>query len=465
MRQITFIFFIGMITLISCKSKRANNQLQKPNIIYILADDLGYGDLGCYRQTKIQTPNLDKMAAEGIRFTNHYSGNTVCAPSRYNLLTGKHPGHSTIRGNGCQGGCPMLTEDKTVAEYLKEAGYTTGIIGKWGNGDAGTEGFPTKQGFDYFIGYANQILAHNYWPEFIWENNKKIYLNNSVNYFDSTEWHGGYGSYTLDKNEYAHHLFTNKALEFITRKKDTSFFLYLPYTIPHDNGEAPEGEKYEIPDHGIYRDSSWSNEAKSYAAMISLMDQDIGKILKLLKEINLHQNTLVIFDSDNGPPMDMNPTRFFDSNRELRGGKRDLYEGGIRTPFIAWWPENITPGRISNLITASWDFLPTACDLAGIDAENGLDGISFLPELLNKEQPKHEFLYWEFQGAQAVRMGKWKGVKFKRNNNDKVVDELYNLSIDENENNNVLNEHPDVAIKISEIMKTQHLPNEKFPLK
>lgn len=468
-----WIHYLGLfifITFISCTSEgnKDSKTVIKPNIIYIVADDLGYSDLGCYGQQIIKTPELDRMASEGMQFTDHYAGNAVCAPSRNNLMTGMHPGHASIRGNGCKGGCPMPDEDVTVAEYLKKAGYVTGLIGKWGNGKHGTEGFPTRQGFDFFYGYDNQILAHNYWPEYLWRNDEKEYLNNQVRYLDSASWHTGLGSYTLQKEEYSHDLFMREANNFIKNHQDTSFFLYLPLTIPHNNGEAPDGKRQEVPDYGIYAEKNWATDTMGYAAMITRMDQDVGEILDLLRQLGMAENTLVIFDSDNGSMQEWSGiTEFFNSNGAFRGAKRDLYEGGIRVPMIAWWPGTIEPGTVTDHITASWDFLPTACEMAGLNIPDNTDGISFLPLLKNEKQNSHEFLYWEYGsngGQQAVRMGKWKGIRHHLADNPDAPLELYNLEIDPTESMNFAEQHPEIVRKTQNIMQEEHRLNEQFLL-
>jgi len=468
--EITGVVLVIICYLSACNSTTTTNEkhARKTNIIYILANDLGYGDLGSYGQQLIQPPQLDQMSTEGLRFTNHYAGNAVCAPSRYNLLTGLHPGHASIRGNGCNGGCSMPDEDKTIAEYLKQAGYVTGIIGKWSNGQHGTGGFPTRQGFDFFYGYDNQILAHNYWPEYLWRNNKKEYLSNEVQYLDTSSWHIGLGSYSTRKNEYAHDLFAQEAKKFINQHQDTSFFLYVPFTIPHNNGEAPAGQKQEIPDYGIYTNQDWQSDSLGYAAMITRMDTHIGELLDLLEQLGIDENTLVIFDSDNGSMQErLGFTKFFDSNGSLKGGKRELYEGGIRVPMVAWWPGTIEAGQTTDHITAAWDFLPTACDLAGLDAPSPTDGISFLPLLTQQPQPTHDFLYWEYGsygGQQAVRMGNWKGIRQQLEDNPTASLEVYNLAEDPSESENIADEHPKIVKKMSDIIKAEHQINDEFLL-
>ncbi len=443
---------------------------QKTNIIYIMADDLGYGDLGCYGQEHIKTPNLDKMANEGIKFTNHYCGSPVSAPSRSVLMTGLHAGHTYVRGNKQaepHGQLPIPDETLTVGEAMKEAGYTTGMIGKWGLGIEGSSGAPSNQGWDLFYGYTDQVLAHNYYPEYLIRNGEKEYLDNKVKYLDSTAWHKGLGSYSIEKNEYSHDLFTKEALQFIEHNKDTSFFLYIPYTIPHNNGEAPDGEKQEVPDYGIYKDKDWESDYKGYAAMISRMDKDIGTIMEKLKALNIAENTLVIFTSDNGPMKGKHGfTKFFDSNGPLRGAKRDLYEGGIRVPLIAWWPKNIPAATTSDHLSGFWDFMATACDVAGVEPPENTDGISYLPALLGKQQPKHDYLYWEFYTwdftLQAVRLDNWKAIKFLADENNEEKFELYDLGTDLAESNNVADKYPDVVAKIDSIMHAAHTPSEHF---
>jgi len=437
----------------------------KPNIIFILADDLGYGDLGCYGQDEIKTPNLDRMAAEGMRFTDHYAGSTVCAPSRCALMTGLHTGHCLVRGNGR---VPLRPEDVTVAELLKQAGYNTGVIGKWGLGEAGTTGIPNRQGFDYWFGYLNQRHAHNYWPEFLWRNKQKVELANEVNHIigGSDRSPGGVAT---NRVEYSHDLFTEEALAFVERNKSGPFFLYLAYTIPHANNEA--GNKgMEVPSFGQYSDKDWPEPQKGHAAMITRMDRDISRLFMKLKALGIDENTLVVFSSDNGPHREGgNDPDFNDSNGPLRGIKRDLYEGGIRVPMIARWPGKIKAGSLSRHVSAFWDFLPTCCELAGVAIPRGLDGISIVSTLFGRDQKqkKHEFLYWEFheQGKkQAVRMSNWKGVRLNVTKNPDGPIELYNLKEDIEEMHNVADQHPEIVAKIANYMKTARTPSEYWPL-
>jgi len=421
----------------------------KPNIIFILADDLGYGDLGCFGQKKIQTPNIDRMAAEGLRFTDAYAGSTVCAPSRCCLMTGRHTGHALVRGNAR---VPLRPHDVTVAERLKLAGYATGIIGKWGLGEPNSTGVPNRQGFDHWFGYLNQRHAHNYYPAMLWRNETPVRLRNEVDHFvrgrDRSP--GGVATTRVD---YSHDLFAADALKFVRRHKHNPFFLYLALTIPHANNEA--GAKgMEVPDHGIYATEDWPDPQKGHAAMITRMDRDVGRLFALLKELAIDNNTIVFFTSDNGPHREGGARpEFFDSNGPLRGIKRALYEGGIRVPAIARWPGHVAPGTTSNHPWAFWDFLPTACELAGVAAPGDIDGVSFFPALLGKPQKRPPFLYWEFHErafVQAVRMGKWKGVRY----GTAEPLELYDLAADIGETKDVAAQHPDIVARIEAYLAT-----------
>ncbi|MFI4911647.1 MAG: arylsulfatase [Sedimentisphaeraceae bacterium JB056] len=449
-------------------SKKVNTAPKNPNIIYILADDLGYGDLGCYGQKQIKTPNIDKMAAEGMKFTQHYAGSTVCAPSRCTLMTGLHTGHCRIKGN--EADSTLFDTDVTVAEICKKAGYRTAAIGKWGLGEAGSPGIPNKQGFDYFYGYLNQVQAHNYYPEYLWENQKKDHLENIVERPDISQYDQNdpgaleyghitskFGGISTNKKEYSHDLFTEKAIEFIENSNEP-FFLYLPYTIPHANNEFDKiGIEHgmEVPDNGMYSDKPWPNAQKSYAAMISKLDSDVGRIIELLKEKNIEENTLVIFASDNGPHTEGGSyPEFFNSNGSLRGMKRDLYEGGIRIPFIAYWPGKIESGTQSDHISAFWDFLPTVADITGQPIESPTDGISMLPTLLGQpeEQKQHKYLYWQYKDKRAVRMNNWKAVKIA----EQASIELYDISKDISELNDIASQHPDICSNLKSLLATPY---------
>jgi arylsulfatase A len=475
--QRIFLYFTGLLLLASnaCntgfnKQNKSSKEVIKPNIIFIMADDMGYGDLGCYGQKYIQTPNIDRLASEGILFTQHYAGNTVCAPSRCSLMTGLHMGHAEIRGNkqvDPAGQWPISSKAITVAALLKQAGYTTAMIGKWGLGIEHTSGNPLKQGFDYYYGYLDQVLAHNCYPEYLLRNGSKEYLNNEVKYLDSTEWHKGLGSYSTGKVEYSNKLFTSDALQYIEKSKDTTFFLYLPYTIPHDNGEAPDEKRQEVPDYGIYVEKDWPEEEKGYAAMVTYLDDYVGQIMGKLKECGIDGNTVIFFTSDNGPMPDEEFTEFFNSNEMFRGGKRDLYEGGIRVPLIVRWPGKIVAGSKTKHMSAFWDFLPTACSLAGISPPANIDGISFLPALHQQNQKQHEYLYWEFTekgGKQAIRKGNWKAVRNHVFDDPESIVELYDLSKDPGEQNNLASQYPEIEAEMDQLMKNARTESEVFPL-
>lgn len=424
------------------------NSEKKPNVILVLVDDLGIGDLGIYGQKILTTPNLDNMASEGIHFQNFYSGSTVCAPSRGVLLTGKHTGHSSVRGNKPQ---QLIGDDElTIAKVFKEAGYKTGAVGKWGAGRLMPVDDPQRKGFDYFYGYINMFHAHNFFPEFLYENGKKVYLNNKtmrvdgINPYDNDSLREGYGVAEI-RNEYTHHLFDEKAHDFIDLNKDNPFFLYIAYNAPHANNEKrPDG--MEVDDYYEYEDMDWPIQERGFAAMIRNIDNSMGALLDKLMEHGLEKNTLVMFCSDNGPHHEGgHDEEFFNSNGNYRGCKRDLYEGGIKSPFIAWWPGTIKPNRESVIPFAAWDFLATFSDLTGVDKPADTDGVSFLPTLLGLNQKEiHEYLYWEFNertGSQAIRKGDWKAVKLNVSKPPEVF-ELYNLVNDPGETKDVANENP-----------------------
>lgn len=464
---LTIISGLSLIALFySCEPEISNYKSalgSKPNIIFIMADDLGYGDLGCYGQETIITPNIDKLASEGIRFTQHYAGATVCAPSRNCLMTGQHNGHAFIKGIEK----PIPKEDITVAELLKQAGYNTAIIGKWGLGNVGTSGYANAQGFDYSFGYYDQIRAHNYYPDYLMENGEQYPLGNEVIYIkDSTHYAVGIGNAAIDKKEYSNDIFTQKALNYLDERGKNPFYLYLAFTIPHANNESWLIKEHgmEVPDLGIYANEEWPEEKKAGAAMISRLDSYVGQIMKKLSAKGIDKNTLIIFTSDNGPHGEggWNPS-FFNSSGGLRGMKRDLYEGGIRVPFIAWWPENIKSGETDH-ISAFWDFMPTACDLAGVQNSRNSDGISYLPLLMGKKekQKNHEYLYWEFNAymqKQAVRKGDWKAVRTGQWNDDTLKVELFNLKEDVEEKVDLSKDHPEILNELNSIM--DQFPAEK----
>lgn len=469
---------LGVLILSACSNSQQKKKETptKPNVIYILADDLGYGDLGCYGQTKIETPNLDEMAAQGMLFTQHYAGNTVCAPSRSVLLTGQHTGHTPIRGNKeiiPEGQSPLKSESFTLSEMLKEAGYITGAFGKWGLGFIGSEGDPNNQGFDEFYGYNCQRQAHRYYPEHLWHNNKKVLLEG--NDFKNTETYSG-------------DLIHEQALKFIEDNKDQPFFMYYPNVIPHAELIMPEGAmmnkyrgKFEEKPHvderpgANYGDEpfevkyycSQPEPHTTFAAMVSLLDKQVGEVLAKLKELGIDDNTIVMFSSDNGPHKEggADPD-FFNSNGGLRGYKRDLYEGGIRMPMIVRWPNKIKANTKTDHVSAFWDVMPTLADIANVSAPQDIDGISFLPELLGKEQKQHSHLYWEFHeqgGKKAVRKGKWKVVMLNCFDEAKTAVELYDLSVDKEERNNIASDYPLIMQEMLAIMQKEHVEQPDFP--
>jgi len=427
-------------------------QPQSPNIIFVMADDLGYADLGCFGQELIQTPNVDRLAKEGIRFTQCYAGSTVCAPSRSVLMTGQHTGHTTVRGNFGKGGVkglgggdgrvPLNADDITVAEVMKSARYVTGMSGKWGLGEPNTTGEPNSQGWDEWFGYLNQRRAHTYYPDFIWRNREKVLLSGNT---------GG------KRTQYTHDLFADFALDFIRRHQDEPFFLYLPYCIPHS--------AFEVPDLGPYENKEWSSQHKAYAAMVTRMDADLGDMMKLLKTLAIDEQTIVFFCSDNGAANRWEGQ--FDSSGPLRGHKRDMYEGGLRTPMVVRWPGKVPAGRTSEFVWSFADVLPTFAHLAGVakeDLPRNLDGISVLPALLNAETDSPErFLYWEFfeKGfKQAVRYGRWKAV---RNAPNQPL-ELYDLSKDLGEKTDVASVQPRIIAEIEQYLQTARSHSIAWPL-
>ncbi len=441
---------------------------QKPNIVFIMADDLGYGDLGCYGQTLIKTPNLDQMAARGMKFTQFYAGAPVCAPSRASLMTGLHTGHAAVRGNKeikPEGQFPLPANSVTIAEQLKEAGYISADFGKWGLGFVGSTGDPNKQGFDQFFGYNCQRQSHNYYPDHLWDNATR------VNYPGNKQSNSVYSAEEIQR----------KALNFINRKKDRPFFLYLSFTLPHAALQVPQNATFEYykklfkekpappsTQQGDYVFQRYPRTA--YATMVTLLDDYVGQVLNALKQQGLADNTLVFFTSDNGPHIEGgNDPYFFNSSGGLRGIKRDVYEGGIREPFIAYWPNKVEANTVSDYKGAFCDVLPTLNQLAGIETIIPVDGISFVNALMkNGEQRQHEYLYWEFHekksynGKQAIRLGDWKGVRFVDGKDEKF--ELYNLATDLAEKNNVSSKYPEVSKKIKLKMMEAHNENDDFPL-
>jgi len=428
----------------------------KPNIIYVLLDDAGYADLSCYGQDKFETPNIDRLATEGLKFTQHYSGSTVCAPTRCVLMTGLHTGHCKVRGNRevqPEGQHPLPASIVTLPEMLKKAGYTTGAFGKWGLGAPLSEGDPVNQGFDIFYGYNCQREAHSYYPDHLWSNKERV---------------------ELDGKTYAHDPITERAFEFIRNNKKGPFFCFLPVTIPHAAMHVPESYvapfRKQFPQFeakiGKYSGPDVKNPIAAFAGMMTKMDEDIGRLMALLKELDIDENTIVMFSSDNGPHKEggHDPV-FFDSNGPLRGFKRDLYEGGIRAPFIVRWPGRTPAGKESDLISAHWDIVPTLCALAEIDPPAKTDGVSLLPTILGNpdDQVKHEVLYWEFYergGKRAVRFGDWKAVQLDLNKTPVGSVELYHLGKDVGEANNVAADHPELVAKAKKYFAQEHVESD-----
>jgi arylsulfatase A-like enzyme len=451
---------------------------ERPNIILILADDLGYGDLGCYGQAKIKTPNMDRLAAEGMRFTQFYAGASVCAPSRCVLMTGKHTGHCRVRGNAplSQRVRQTLTrDDMTVAALLQQAGYATALVGKWGLGMDDMPGQPLGQGFDSFFGYLDQVHAHNYFPDYLWRNRAKVLLPNEVRPIPvgkNGEW--GMGGIAAKRVSYSPKLMLDEALQFIEQNRSRPFFLYFATTIPHANNEAAKelGNGAEVPDLGRYEETPWPAPEKGYAAMISHLDSQVGTILQRLRQLGLDGNTLVLFTSDNGPELKQftgYDAEFFRSADGYRGFKRDNFDGGIRVPLIARWPGRIQAGSVSTHVGYFGDFLATAMELAEASTPTGLDSISFAPTLLGRasQQRRHDFLYWEYHGggvssSQAVLLdGRWKAL---RTGSRTAPLELYDLRDDVAEATDIAAAHPEIVAKLEAYLKTAREDSPDWPL-
>jgi len=446
---------IGTAALLLPGITKAAPATRKPNIIYVLVDDMGYGDLGCFGQKKLKTPNLDQMAAGGLLFTNHYSGSTVCAPSRCVLMTGLHTGHCTVRSNG---NVQLRKDDITVARVMKNAGYATGCIGKWGVGRPGLTD-PNDHGFDYFYGYVCMNHAHNCYPEFIIRNGQKVPLRNVREERWKTRRVPDGAGVAEKKVDFVPHLCQEEVIQFIDKNKARPFFLYYALNIPHANNEGG-GKGMEVPSYGEYADKPWPDAEKGFAAMISYIDGYVRDIFAKLKETGLDKNTLVIFTSDNGPHQEGGHNmEYFDSNGVLRGKKRDLYEGGVRVPTIANWPGVITPGRKSDLPSAFQDIMPTFAELGGVACPK-TDGISMLPTLRGKgEQKKHDHLFWEFYeggGKKAVLKGKWKGIRLNTFKNPNGPIALYDITKDISEQKNVAADHPEILADMARIMTQEH---------
>lgn len=437
----------------------------RPNLIWIMADDLGYGEIGSYGQTSIKTPHLDRMAKEGLRFTRFYAGATVCAPSRSVLMTGQHHGRTRVRGNAGSANPKaqaLTAEDVTVARILQDAGYATALVGKWGLGDVGAaeSGLPRKHGFDYFFGYLNQQHAHNHFPDFLWRNEERIALPNKIEAIGPN----GAG-YATDPIVFADDLVCDEALKFISRNQGGPFFLYWSPVLPHANNERARtlGNGAQVPDFGPYATETWPEQDKGHAAMVTRLDSYVGRLLEHLKLLGLEKNTLVIFTSDNGPHDEAHHdlTRFRPSG-PLRGIKRSLADGGIRVPCLAWWPGRVPARAKSDHVAYAGDWFATAAELAGTRAPEGLNSISFVPALFGRphEQAQHEFLYWEFHengfSQAALYRGRWKGI---REHDLSASLALYDLENDIAEERNVVAQHPEIAARIETFLKTARLEN------
>jgi arylsulfatase A len=465
---------LGLGILFSSLFGVVSAMAETPNVIYILADDLGYGDLSSFGQDKFETPNIDSLAKRGMVFTQHYSGNTVCAPSRSCLMTGQHTGHTPVRGNYeiyPEGQYPFPASVLTLPKLLRKAGYVTGAFGKWGLGFPGSEGDPTNH-FDVFYGFNCQRLGHHYFPYHLWDNGTKVMLE---------------GNAGMQKNQYAPTLIHDRVLQFIEDNKDQPFFCYVPSIIPHAELIAPEEymqlfrgkldpeTPYEGLDEGPnYRLGSYESQAEphaAFAAMVELLDDQVGEIVAKVEALGLSKKTLIIFTSDNGPHQEggADPD-YFNSNGPLRGYKRDLYEGGIRVPMMAVWDGKIKPGSRTDHISAFWDVMPTVLKMAGVKVPKGLDGLSFLPTLLGRDsaQKKHDYLYWEFHekgGRVAIRKGNWKAVRYGLLENPDAPIQLYDLSSDLGETNDVSRFYPEVIEEMKELFKNARTESEVFNFK
>lgn len=456
MKKQHLLILSSVYTAFSCNQASSDEKqaTEKPNIIFIMADDLGYSDLGCYGQQLIKTPKIDSMAAHGMKFTQCYSGASVCAPSRSVLMTGMHTGHTTVRGNfgkggvvglgGGEGRIPLKESDTTIAQVLKDAGYVTAMVGKWGVGEPNTSGEPYKKGFDKFYGFLNQRRAHTYFPEYIWKDTTKVMLEGNAN---------------GQKNDYTHELFMDYISNFLDENKENPFFLYIPFCLPHD--------EYEIPELGQYTDENWYDDAKNYAAMVSRLDRNVGRIMDKLKDLGLDKNTYVFFTSDNGVNGETDQLDIFDSSGPLRGAKRDAYEGGIRIPMIAYCPGKIQPGQSNDLVWYFADVMPTLTDLANTKAPVQIDGMSVLPTLKSEDQPEFEqrYLYWEFyerSGWRATRFGNWKAIQQDMYMEEPQSIELYNLADDIGETKDLSAQYPEVVKKAEKIFENAHKPSPYF---
>jgi len=458
----------GIVFVIAILLTVTSFAAERPNIIFILSDDLSWGDLGCYGQRDIQTPNIDRLAAEGIRFTNAYAGNSVCAPSRSCLMQGLHPGHARVRNNSFAGYRHALElSDVTVAKLLQSAGYKTGLFGKWGLGLSSQDGLPNPMGFDQFFGYLNQRKAHSYYPEFLWDNDQRVFFpahrgheHQKQSRYDAQGRVLPTGIEKPEDAQYSFDVIHKRSLEFIQDNSESPFFLYLAHTIPHG--------PVIVPELGPYRDQDWPIGHQEWAGMVTRLDSAVGDILSLLKQLDLDRRTLIFFASDNGHSThgyDRDKTvasigDHFQSYGPTRGRKGDSYDGAFRVPALARWPDQIKAGQVSNLVWAFWDFLPTATDVAQVDYQGDTDGVSILPSLIGKpaEQQVHDYLYWEFNQNQAIRTGAW----FAHRKNGGEV-ELYHLEQDPQQKHDVASQHPELARQVLAWMRASHSPSEVWP--
>lgn len=464
MNHRSLLVFLALLTPLAALAAPA----RQPNLIWIMADDLGYGDLGCYGQKVTTTPHLDRMAAEGLKFTQFYAGATVCAPSRSVLMTGRHHGRTRVRGNAGTtnpAAQALRAGDTTVAGALQAAGYATALIGKWGLGDVGAAegGLPRRHGFGYFFGYLNQTHAHNHFPAFLWRNEERIALPNKVTPVGPVPGAG----YATDAVVFADDLFADEALKFVANHQQRPFFLYWSMVIPHANNERSRELRNgaHVPDFGPYAGKDWPEPDKGQAAMITRMDSYVGRMLAHLRQLGLAENTLVIFTSDNGPHNESNhDLSRFQPSGPLNGIKRSLTDGGIRVPAIAWWPGTVKPGLESGHVAYFGDWFATAAELAGAAVPAGLDSVSFAPTLrAAAKQPAHEFLYWEFHergfSQAALYQGRWKGIR-ERSLSAPVA--LYDLRNDIGEKENVAARHPEITARIDTYLKTARLESAEW---
>ncbi len=468
-------YAIGILALCICSSfafYKKNASTKTPNVIFILADDLGYGDIGCFGQKIIATPHIDRLATEGVRLTQHYAGSTVCAPSRCALMTGKHVGHTSIRGNQPVGQL-IKPEETTLAEVFKQAGYATGIIGKWGMGNKPPNDDPLKNGFDYHFGFVDMWHAHTFFPEFLYKNGERYPLegNKSEMTPEAQKVLGENRKIPEDiclgigtqKAKYVPYEFDREVGEFLDKNKEKPFFLMLTVNTPHANSEFKK-DGMEVTDYGEFAEKDWKSSEKGFAKMMRDLDNTVGKISAKIKEMGLDDNTIIIFTSDNGPHNEGGHSAdYFDSNGLLRGTKRDMYEGGIRVPTIVRWKNTIKSNTESRHISAFWDWLPTFCDITGGTKPTNIDGISLLPTLKNnpKAQKKHKYLYWEFYelgGRQAVLWNDWKLIKLNVEDPSKTTVELYNLKTDVSETKNIAQQNPTIVKQMSGMMREAHQP-------